>query len=71
MKRKLFNVLQYIFFLGLGIFLLWYRYEKLSDLQRVQLFDSLTGARYILVLPAMVMLLLAHYSRAIRWKMLM
>jgi uncharacterized membrane protein YbhN (UPF0104 family) len=71
MKKKIFNVIQYLFFLGLGIFLLWWRYDKLTELQKQQLFDSLTSARYVLILPAMAMLLLSHYSRALRWKLLM
>ena len=36
MKKKIFNVVQYLFFLGLGIFLLWWRYDKLADVQKQQ-----------------------------------
>jgi hypothetical protein len=71
MKKKLVNILQYIFFLGLGIFLLWWTTKNLSNEEITHLKDILKNANYLLVIPAMIFLLLAHYSRAIRWKILM
>jgi hypothetical protein len=32
---------------------------------------SLMNAHYLLVIPAMILILAAHYSRALRWKILM
>ncbi len=71
MKKILFTFLQYVFFLGLGIFLLWWTTKDLSPEEVSQLKSSLRNANYLLILPAMVLLLLSHYSRSLRWKILM
>jgi hypothetical protein len=71
MKKFASILLQYVVFLGLGIFLIWWSSRNLTDAEIVRLKDTLAAARYMLVLPAMVMLLLSHYSRALRWKILM
>ncbi|MBN8787696.1 MAG: flippase-like domain-containing protein, partial [Terrimonas sp.] len=69
-RKKLLNVLQYIFFLGLGVFLLWLSARNLSPENKQQLVSSLKGASYLLVILPMLILLLAHYTRALRWKIL-
>ena len=71
MNKRLSLLLQYALFLGLGIFLIWWSVRNLTDDEVSQLKGSLRQARYLLILPAMVMLLLSHYSRALRWRMLM
>ena len=71
MNKRLSLLLQYIVFLGLGLFLVWWSVRSLTDEEVAQLKGALRNARYLLVLPAMVMLLLSHYSRALRWRMLM
>jgi uncharacterized protein (TIRG00374 family) len=68
MTKKIFGVLQYIFFLGLGIFLLWLTLRK-SDWNSIV--SDLSGASYIYLLPATVMLVVSHFIRALRWKILM
>ena len=70
MKKKTINTLQYIFFLGLGIFLLWLSAHNLSSENRQHLADALNNANYWLVLPAMLLLMVSHYIRALRWKIL-
>ncbi|MBX3257745.1 MAG: flippase-like domain-containing protein [Chitinophagaceae bacterium] len=69
-RKKLLNTLQYAFFLGLGIFLLWLSASSLSSENRQQLISSLKAANYLLVIFPMLILLLAHYIRALRWKIL-
>lgn len=71
MNKTVSLVLQYVVFLGLGLFLIWWSIHNLSDEDMRRLKDALGGADYILVLPAMIMLLLSHYSRALRWRILM
>lgn len=67
MTKKLFSLLQYLFFLGLGIFLLWLTLRK-SDWNSI--LKDLSGANYIFLVPATLMLLLSHYIRALRWQIL-
>ena len=71
MNKSLSLALQYMVFLGLGVFLVWWSVRSLTPEEVGQLKGSLRSARYLLILPAMAMLLLSHYSRALRWRMLM
>ncbi len=68
MKKKVLNLIQYIFFLGLGIFLLWLTLRE-SDWNTI--IADLSGAKYIYLVPAVLMLLVSHFIRALRWKILM
>ncbi|MFN8416828.1 MAG: lysylphosphatidylglycerol synthase transmembrane domain-containing protein [Cytophagaceae bacterium] len=62
------QILQYLIMLGLGIFLMWLVFRDLN-------FDLIvTGfqeANYWWISAALVVSLVAHYSRAVRWKLLM
>src|SRR6187455_2709785 len=71
MRKSFVTVAQYVIFLGLGIFLLWLTTRNLSDEELTLMKQSLLKAKYILIIPAMVLLLASHYSRALRWKILM
>ncbi len=70
MKKKIFAALKYILFLGIGIFLMWWQLSKMTPMQRIQFRDSLQNANYIVLIPIVIMSLLSHVSRAIRWKIL-
>lgn len=67
MKKKVLSLLQYLFFLALGIFLLWLTLRK-SDWNTIA--NDLKDADYIYLIPAVIMLLLSHYVRALRWRIL-
>jgi glycosyltransferase 2 family protein len=71
MNRTLRNILQYTFFLGLGLFLLWLTTRNLKPEEISQLKSTLRDTRWSLIVPIMLLLLTAHYSRALRWKILM
>ncbi len=68
MSKKLLGVLQYAFFLGVGVFLLWLTLRK-SDWNNI--ISDLSGANYIYLIPATLMLVVSHFVRALRWKILM
>lgn len=42
----------------------------MTPLQRIQFHDSLQNANYLVLIPIVIMSLLSHVSRAIRWKIL-
>jgi uncharacterized protein (TIRG00374 family) len=71
MKTKSIQILRFILFLSLGIFLLWYTTASLSkeDLQKVE--ELVLQAKLLYVIPSIAALLLSHYIRALRWKMMM
>jgi hypothetical protein len=71
MKKKLFTILQYIIFLGGGIFLVWWQLKSMTAKEKEDFYHALTYANYWLILPVVIMSLLSHLSRAMRWKLLM
>jgi uncharacterized protein (TIRG00374 family) len=71
MNKRIRTILQYCFFLGLGIFLVWWSIKDLTSEDKSQIRQALKTARYWLILPVFCILFLSHYIRAIRWKLLM
>jgi len=70
MKKKLFSLLKYIAFLGIGIFLTWWQVSKMTEIEKLQFKESLSHAHYIYLLPIFIITLLGHISRGVRWKIL-
>jgi uncharacterized membrane protein YbhN (UPF0104 family) len=70
MNRRLSTVIQYIFFLGLGFLFVWLSLKNLNSEKIDQIKRSLSTARYWLIFPVFLMLILSHYVRAIRWRLL-
>ncbi|HEV7781371.1 MAG TPA: lysylphosphatidylglycerol synthase transmembrane domain-containing protein [Chitinophagaceae bacterium] len=71
MSKRFRTILQYSFFLGLGIFLVWWSVKDLSGNDRSEIKKALTTAKHWLLIPVFGILFLSHYIRAIRWKLLM
>ena len=67
MGKKIISVIQYIFFLGIGVVLFWLSIRKL-DLHEVWL--SILGADYWWMLLALVFAISSHVVRALRWNLL-
>lgn len=70
MKKKILSILKYILFLGIGVFLMWWQFSKMTGLQKEAFFNSLRNAHYVYIIPVFIMAILSHLSRAIRWKIL-
>ncbi len=71
MKKAVLSILKYLFFLGLGIFLVWWSIQKMGDKNWEECKTALQTARYILFIPVFFILIASHVSRAIRWRILM
>lgn len=71
MNKKIVSYLQYALFLGLAIFLVWWSIKKIPDSEWINIKAAILKAKYWLIFPVMASLLLSHYSRALRWKILM
>lgn len=71
MKKLLLLLLQYVIFLGSGIFLIWFTTRNLTPDEIISMKNALKNANYIWILPVILVLLISHYSRALRWKILM
>jgi glycosyltransferase 2 family protein len=71
MKKPILTILQYLFFFGLGVLFVWLTVKDINKEQWQHIKTSIQQARHWLIVPAFLLLFLAHYSRAIRWKILM
>ncbi|MFN5421643.1 MAG: lysylphosphatidylglycerol synthase transmembrane domain-containing protein [bacterium] len=69
-KKSLFSFIQFIFFLFLGFFLLWLSIRKFSENEIRQVKNLVFTANLSLVVPCMIVLIVSHYVRALRWKMM-
>ncbi|MET0394781.1 MAG: lysylphosphatidylglycerol synthase transmembrane domain-containing protein [Chitinophagaceae bacterium] len=70
MKKRFKTILQYLLFLGLGFFFVWMSVKDIDGENWAQIRFALNNARYYLVAPVFVILLLSHYTRALRWRLL-
>mgnify|MGYP003337377463 CR=1 FL=1 len=70
MRKRILGYMQYAFFLGLGIFLVWWSLRRISSHDWEEVKRSFLSVRYLFILPVCIALLSSHYSRAIRWRIL-
>lgn len=71
MKKRIASLLKYLFFLGLGVFLVWWSLHQIPAEKWNDFKKGLQTANYWLIIPVFVILLLSHMLRALRWKILM
>jgi glycosyltransferase 2 family protein len=71
MKQRLLFALQYIVFLGGGIFLIWWQFKDMTVTEKEEFYTAFSSANYWLLIPVAIMSLLSHLSRSMRWKLLM
>lgn len=71
MNRKILQLLQYILFLGIGVFLVWWQLKSMQPAEKEDFIRSLKNVDYRMVIPVVIMSLLSHLSRAMRWKILL
>lgn len=70
MCKKLLFVLQIVFFVSLGVLVVWFITKDFTEAQKQVLYHSFKSVRYIYLIPVTATLLLAHYVRAMRWRIL-
>ena len=70
MKKRVLLILQYLFFLGLGVFLVWWSIKDINNDKWAEIRLSLKNARFYLAIPVFIILLLSHFVRALRWRLL-
>jgi glycosyltransferase 2 family protein len=71
MQKRVIAILQYVIFLGAGIFLVWWQLKDMTAAEETEFYNAFTQANYWLIIPIVFMSLLSHLSRSIRWKYLM
>ncbi len=71
MKNKIFNVLKYLLFIGLGLFLVWYSLQQIPEGKWAEFKLAFATAKYWLLIPVFFIISTSHVLRALRWQMLM
>lgn len=67
MRKQVFNILKYILFLGLGVFILWLMYREQDPNQIINAFKEVD---YFWIFLSLVFSILSIVSRTIRWQLL-
>jgi uncharacterized protein (TIRG00374 family) len=71
MKINFKSLAKYLFFFGLGIFFVWLSVKDIDGESWEKIKHAVTHGRKWVIIPVIIMLFLAHYVRALRWKLLM
>ncbi len=71
MRKRFFSILQYIVFLGGGLFLVWWQLKSMTEIEKNEFYSALKSANYWIAIPVALMIILSHISRSMRWKLLM
>lgn len=70
-KKKLFlDILKFALFLGIGLFFVWWFLLKLDADQKASIWHSFLSANWKWVAVVMIVSLLSHFTRALRWRLL-
>jgi glycosyltransferase 2 family protein len=70
LKNKVSTIVRFFLFLGIGIFFIWLFMRNLSPAQKKEIIHSMGQANYAWIALAIVLGIMSHFLRSIRWKML-
>ncbi|MEY3577608.1 MAG: hypothetical protein RL394_1193 [Bacteroidota bacterium] len=68
--KRIKTILQFIIFLSLGVFLIWFSTKSFTPNEITKVKQLVFNAKPMIIVPCILILVLSHYIRAIRWKML-
>ncbi len=71
MNKKALSIIQYIIFLGGGLALVWWQLKGMKPAEKEEFYSALSNAKYWVAIPVVIMSLLSHLSRSMRWKILL
>jgi glycosyltransferase 2 family protein len=71
MKKTILTILQYILFLGLGIWIIYHMLHQLDDDKKAELANAITNANVWYLVPVFFIGFLSHFFRAMRWRYLL
>lgn len=69
-KKRLLDLLKFVVFLGIGLFFIWWFLLKLDAEQKSSIWQSFLSAKWEWVIIVMIVSLLSHFVRALRWQLL-
>lgn len=68
MQKKSLSILKFLFFLVIGVLLIWWALRNLTENDKQNIFKAFNEANYYWVIVIVLISMLSHFSRAIRWK---
>lgn len=71
MNKRLLTILKFLLFLGLGGFLVWLSVKDFTEEEKKGFFEAIKIADYKWIVLSMILGILSHVSRAVRWIMLL
>ena len=71
MKKKILNFTKIVFFLSLGIFFIWLFMHNLTPDEKQEIYSSFLSANYFWIFVSIAIGVFSHYSRALRWKIML
>jgi glycosyltransferase 2 family protein len=71
LKKHLTNILKFLFFLSIGVFLIWLAVKDKTDAEISNIKIALQQANYFWIFLAVIVSGFSHYFRAVRWRMLL
>jgi glycosyltransferase 2 family protein len=71
MQKTLITIVQLVVFVGLGVFLIYWKSGQLSASDKEQLIASIKAVHLWFLAPVFVVFFLSHFFRALRWKLLL
>ena len=69
-KAHINTVLKFLFFLFLGIFLIWITTKSLTSQEIDTIKKQIFEADFYIILPCILIIFLSHFIRALRWRMM-
>ncbi len=70
MSNRLSKLGSNLFYAALAVFFIWLSLRHLNAEQWTKIQAALRGTKYVLILPVVGILLLSHWVRALRWRLL-
>jgi uncharacterized protein (TIRG00374 family) len=71
MKKRISQLLQYVIFLGGGIFLVWWQLKSMNLEEKNEFYNAIKNANFWILIPISIMSIMSHISRSMRWKLMM
>jgi hypothetical protein len=71
MRKRIFSIIQSILFLSAGFFLVWWQLKSMTADEKTEFNAAFSHTNYWLLFPVVVMSILSHLSRSMRWKLMM
>ncbi len=70
MRKKIGTIIKFVFFIGLGVFFIYWFWSKLTVEEKEQIWEAFRNVNYFWIFIGLCINLLSHIIRALRWQLL-